>query len=68
MFSWASSSLTPPRVVGHRVVRRTQHDTQVGVEGVGQVGDAGGRHDAEQQDVDAGGGQAGHDGTFEEVP
>ena len=55
-------------VVGHRVVGGGEHDAEVGAERTGEVGDAGRGDLAEEQDVDAGGGESGHDGRLEELP
>ena len=63
--SVASSSLWPPgaedldAVVGHRVVRRRDHHAEVGVVGVGQVGDRRRRQHTDAQRVDALAGQPG---------
>ncbi len=55
-------------VVGHRVVRGREHHAEVGAERAGEVGDAGGRQDAEQEHVDARRGEAGDDRSLEELP
>ncbi len=48
-------------VVGHRVVRRRDHHAELGVVGVGQIGDGGRRQHADPQRVDALAGQPGDD-------
>ena len=45
-----------------------QHHAEVGAERAGQVGDARGRQDAEQEHVDTGRREARHDGGLEELP
>ncbi len=54
-------------VVGHRVVRRGQDDTEVRPERAREEGDARRRQHAEQQHVDARGRQTGHDRRLEEL-
>ena len=54
-------------VVGHRVVGGGEHHAEVGAEGAGEVGDARRRQHAEQQHVDAGRGEARHDGGLQEL-
>ncbi len=54
-------------VVGHRVVRRRQHDAEVGVERGGQERDRRRRQHADAPHVDAGRQQPGHDGGLEEL-
>jgi hypothetical protein len=54
-------------VVGHRVVRGADDHAEVGVEGVGQVGDARRRDHPEAEHVDPGRGQPGHDRVLEDL-
>ena len=61
----AGEELDP--VVRRRVVASGQHHTEIGAERVGQVRDRRGRDDAQPQHVNAGTGQAGHDGSLEEL-
>jgi hypothetical protein len=49
-------------------VARGEDDAEVGVEGVGEVGDTRGREDAEQEYVDTGGGEPRDYGGLEELP
>ena len=53
-------------VVGHGVVRGREHHAEIGLEGIGEVGDCRGRNHAEQGDVDAGACQACDHCRFEE--
>ena len=55
-------------VVGHRVVRGADDDAEVGAERPGEVGDPGGRHHPQAQDVTSRGGEAGDDRVLEELP
>ena len=55
-------------VVGHGVVRRRDHHPEVHAELGGEVRNSGRRQDTQHQDVEAGAGQAGHDGRLEELP
>ena len=48
-------------------MRRREHHAEVGAERLGEEGDARGRQHPEQQDVDAGRGEPGHDGGLEEL-
>ncbi len=62
----AGEELDP--VVGHGVVARGEHDTEVGAELGGEEGDRGGRQHAHLEDVDTGAGEARDDGGFQELP
>ena len=64
----ASAGQELDAVVGHGVVGGTDHHAHVGAEGVGQVGDAGGRQHPEADDVDTGRRQPGDDRVLEELP
>ena len=64
----ATSGQELDAVVGHRVVRGREHHAEVGAELGGQPGDPRRRQLAEQQHVDAGGGQPGDHGRLEELP
>ena len=55
-------------VVGHRVVRGREHHAEVGAEALGHVGHAGRGQHAQQQHVDACGGEPGDDRRLEELP
>ena len=45
-----------------------EHHAEVGAERAGEVGDARGGEHTEQEDVDPGRGEPGHDGGLEELP
>src|SRR6185436_7240451 len=51
-------------VVRHRVVAGRQHHTEIGIAGLGQVGNPGSGQYAESYDVHTGAGQTRHYGSF----
>ena len=55
-------------VVGHRVVARREHDSEVGPRRIDEIGHAGGGQHAETHHIHPRRGQARHHGCFQELP